>query len=524
MSGRLIFLLIISNTTKSALYLIYPITILAGVNNINVHVFCEAQGFLILASIEAAGRTSYVPLKTSTDIQADIAILVIALHAAVYILKAPWIGQGGLHPYRWYIYAAWICFPLVSASVAFVQGDSTYVSMGTTCYLPQVILSQTLNISLYFELTFLPQQSPSWLRVVLSWIPRYIIVGTILIAYALIYFHVKKLLKGIGKVNLFSISLDPITTQQGTESSSPGFEGVDRFRRSSSGACIEPEALNDTSHATQQNPFANWGGDSPFSLPVNASQNTKVANQTMGPSQHIALTDISPAQRYQYPRRTSTVSFCLPETSPMEGRRSSTVSLNAGVLGGRRSSYAYQPRQSNIILSGNSEGNVLGPRRPSIINFEDIPEGAQEKPETARRNSAVSIRQGPRRRSSHRLFTIVRDSRVGRATSIALRSCRCNRTKEEELYEVTKTRRAVQRAMRTLFIYPIIYVILWIIPFVNHCLTMQGWFQTHPDRVTMQVLTSMTLCIQSGADACVWALKERPWDRERHRRWSTISC
>src|ERR1700712_1876694 len=96
---------------------------------------------------------------------------MIALHTALYIFRPRSSnGEGGLYPYRHYAYTLWVVFPLLMASLAFINNSNSYVPEGTYCYLPV---------------------RPFWYRLALAWIPRYIIFIFILAIYLSIYYYVK---------------------------------------------------------------------------------------------------------------------------------------------------------------------------------------------------------------------------------------------------------------------------------------------------------------------------------------------
>ena len=76
---------------------------------------------------------------------------------------------------------------------------------------------------------------------------------------------------------------------------------------------------------------------------------------------------------------------------------------------------------------------------------------------------------------------------------------------------LTARHRAIRKQLRYMFIYPVVYLLFWIIPFVNHCF---GYTQTRsPFVVTTLAFVSLTL--QCAADCIVFAMREKPW---RHNK------
>ncbi|MCJ1454809.1 hypothetical protein MMC28_005162 [Mycoblastus sanguinarius] len=71
-----------------------------------------------------------------------------------------------------------------------------------------------------------------------------------------------------------------------------------------------------------------------------------------------------------------------------------------------------------------------------------------------------------------------------------------------------KRHKAVQRQLRYLFVYPLVYLLMWIPPFVNHC-----YFYTHkptpPFVLNCFSLTCLTL--QCAIDCLIFSIREKPW-------------
>jgi len=74
----------------------------------------------------------------------------------------------------------------------------------------------------------------------------------------------------------------------------------------------------------------------------------------------------------------------------------------------------------------------------------------------------------------------------------------------------SKRRRAIQRQVRLLFIYPCVYMILMIMPFINHCFNYSDHYAQHPIYY-VNALSSFCLAITGFADCLVFSWRERPW-------------
>ncbi|KAF2228079.1 G protein-coupled glucose receptor regulating Gpa2-domain-containing protein [Elsinoe ampelina] len=71
-------------------------------------------------------------------------------------------------------------------------------------------------------------------------------------------------------------------------------------------------------------------------------------------------------------------------------------------------------------------------------------------------------------------------------------------------------RRAIQRQTRLLFIYPCVYMIFMVIPFVQHCFTYSDYFAQHPV-FAIQILAPICYAIMGFADCMVFCWREKPW-------------
>ena len=136
---HLILFLISSAAFRAVWFFVFPIVVFVRGHVDSGSSFCQATGFFFTFGLEVS----------------DFAILVIALHTILHIFRpTKKVGKGGLYPFRHYIYVAWIAFPILAASLAFVNKGNAYVTSGNFCYLPK---------------------RPFWYRLALSWIPRYLV-------------------------------------------------------------------------------------------------------------------------------------------------------------------------------------------------------------------------------------------------------------------------------------------------------------------------------------------------------------
>lgn len=71
-------------------------------------------------------------------------------------------------------------------------------------------------------------------------------------------------------------------------------------------------------------------------------------------------------------------------------------------------------------------------------------------------------------------------------------------------------RRAITRQLRLLFIYPVVYILLWTIPFVSHCMSYSDYWAQHPI-FAISAMSNFCITFLGFADVCVFSWREKPW-------------
>jgi G protein-coupled receptor GPR1 len=177
---RLILFLVASDTFKAIWYFVFAVVAISNGPVRSTSSFCQASGYLLLLSVEAS----------------DFAILLIAIHTMLCVFKpSSKSGEGGLYKYRHWLYPIWLGPPFLMASLAFINGSNAYVTSGTFCYLPK---------------------RPFWYRLALGWIPRYMIIITILLMYTSIYVYVHIKFRGFKNLHAPDSSMDSMTASRRT--------------------------------------------------------------------------------------------------------------------------------------------------------------------------------------------------------------------------------------------------------------------------------------------------------------------
>ncbi|KAF3110799.1 hypothetical protein TWF102_000077 [Orbilia oligospora] len=128
------------------------------------------------------------------------------------------------------------------------------------------------------------------------------------------------------------------------------------------------------------------------------------------------------------------------------------------------------------------------------------------QPSTSRRaedDSADEGRNGPGSDSTHDSTSRM----VRREPDTSHPSAAATSESEEEL---RKRQYAIQRQLRFLFIYPCVYVLIWLIPLVNHSLQYFERFAERPS-FPLVCISAIAIPIQGAIDCLLFSLREKPW-------------
>jgi len=76
--------------------------------------------------------------------------------------------------------------------------------------------------------------------------------------------------------------------------------------------------------------------------------------------------------------------------------------------------------------------------------------------------------------------------------------------------QMAHQRSRIHRQLRLMFIYPLVYTLMWLLPFVQHCTMYQNYYAKHP---IWFLRLGSTICIASmGIVNCaIFSLREKPW-------------
>ncbi|KAI1211115.1 G protein-coupled glucose receptor regulating Gpa2-domain-containing protein [Annulohypoxylon truncatum] len=479
----LIMLLIQSDMMKALWLVICPLAFFAKVPIDSNSTFCQVSGFLLTVSIEAS----------------DIAVLLIAVHTALFILRPRGSsGAAGLYPYRRIAYTCWAIIPLVLAAVVPITGGQ-FADNGPHCYLPL---------------------RPAWYLSALSWIPRYVISAFIIVVYTVLYLYV-------------ACRFRSFTRDQ---------------RRASTAHSDHPEQ-----HRKHHNHRHDHSGDVPPTPPI-------VDYGFLDSARDSLAKDGDPRDRQH--SVDSTIS---------------TLDFGGGGGGGASTPLPRRPDQAmrnsirwntvNFANDGSAElqqqsrrgsqSGLVSPASPSLQAEESIPIRAPESvvhsprssqqsshvPFTWRRSTSSGTPSHSRSHShTHSLTNSIHSvsnmicalrrgpprTRSSTQTSTTTSSSSVFLPQNETEDAMRRSRDKQQRQLRLLFVYPAIYMVTWIAPFVSHVLQYDDDYAnlgaSHgTGHVALQIVSVTSLCIGAAVDCCFFTAWERPWLHLRGGFWENLA-
>jgi G protein-coupled receptor GPR1 len=76
--------------------------------------------------------------------------------------------------------------------------------------------------------------------------------------------------------------------------------------------------------------------------------------------------------------------------------------------------------------------------------------------------------------------------------------------------QIARQRRFIARQLRLLFIYPLAYTLMWLIPFVQHCTFYQDKWAQYPI-YSLRVANMLCLTLMGFVDCVIFSMREKPW-------------
>lgn len=304
---------------------------------------------------------------------------------------------------------------------------------------------------------------PFWYRIALFWGPRYLIWCYVIFVAVRIYRYVGSEFKVFGQERDRSDSLGV-----------PGNSSVDRMMRS------EMDRNNARRHSKQLSGFK-LGQDEVGDVECapNDMRGASIVQSETAPATESPNIDLD-----NYAHRQLTPNWTT-ETGV------NTVSKDSTLPPPPSLPYPGSRRESQQIGNG--------------VTAEDFAPPTKKDP-SGHRGSVTSV--GSKRSSTGASF----DTRSGLPSITEGKSAPVNMEESRPTASgaMRLRRRLIQRQLRLLFIYPCIYMLLWVIPLVVNIMNYTDYFAQHPI-FAIGILQLVCVTIMTFADVVVFCWRERPW-------------
>ncbi|KAK4251333.1 G protein-coupled glucose receptor regulating Gpa2-domain-containing protein [Corynascus novoguineensis] len=470
----LILLLVKGDFVKSIVLLVYAIVSFAQGKVPRSSTFCQISGFALAVGIEAS----------------DIAVLLIALHSVMYILRP----RSGLYPYRQFAYLAFYVLPVLAACLTFIAGNG-YEDMGPYCYL---------------------RTDRPWARLALSWVPRYAICTSIVLIYFFIYFYIRRKMGDYGRRH------SEATQSQGPRRSA-GAISMPRLRYH--GLIPSPPgsrrtSATDTILSVKEQLRPRSSADT--TRPVSARTSAEV--QAKGPV------------RWNWPVFTHDQFWGSSRSSADDIHEPNSPSSSPTHLIPPPST--YNPRRNTIPTDHAFPGPCLGSSSNSNINRRISSPPSLSLPTANDTRSEIGI-DSPE--SSPMLPRQTTPSPPPSPFMITITPADSDPNPDQDqdqdpdpdpdpIHSKQLNNKRTLRQLHALFVYPLAYIIVWLFPFVSHVMgydnhSVLSHYDNHNDGhrgayldgsrdeppYWLLIVSVISLCVQGAVDCALFLLREKPW-------------
>lgn len=566
----LILLLLVADMIRGVCYIAFPMVSFAVHQNRRIQsgsIFCQISGFLVTVGIEAA----------------DVAVLLIALHTVLYIIRPRRHGGGsGLYPYRYWAYAAVTLLPIIDASIAFAGGMPGFEDTGSMCYLPT---------------------RERWYRMYLAWVPRYIIFSLIVIFYVGLFAFVRFAQWRYSRAHWSKRSSGTLSSATLTSSATsavlpqkPVIQMLDLHHPGGSAAATRKNSAVSASGKAVGTPLISREGSHDGGLPngvitgqtstimgvdwqevdqrrksvkfqpmvwgpetaTKAPRDDELSNGPEMNGHSLAHAPIDGIGMRRMTWNSSGQPMPPPVTKLLtKPRPSLSAASTAGESGGGKSSKSTTtparsrtkpPPPFSPLIEVSAEQfpeshlkrRATNPALPTFAaNSTTAPGNTHEMGQMAAANtpitSALFLTKSPQEdgncMDSQGPWTTIALPPVPSlpiATTTADDAAASRVSLGSEVggstlahgsgsgMTVAKTRSRVRKQLIMLFIYPLLYIVMWMVPFLSHII----WFDSYynPDRTAFPVQPLWVLClgmfslsIQGAVNASLFMWRERPW-------------
>ncbi|KAH8161684.1 hypothetical protein CIB48_g6568 [Xylaria polymorpha] len=510
----MIMLLIQSDMAKALWLLISPLFYFITGKPFNSNwAFCQVSGFFLTVTIEAS----------------DIAVLLIAIHTALFVVKRQYPEVAvGLQPYRRIAYMVWAVVPFILAAIVPITGGR-FADNGPYCYLPI---------------------HPDWYSNALAWVPRYVILSFIIVTYTWLYFYVY-------------LRFRRFEEDQRRASILSSYSGDSSSRRRWARRRWRSHSIPTTPSLTTHNLLDDSPPNNPKTEPIKLRQYSVASTvSTLHISEAVCLPTL-PAPVVARRRLiawnlidfggdgtgTSEITAAHIETVPSSPTTQVFTSLsqdNNRITSNNNTADAdtitIQPPElvhaatSGDLTSHNLHHARSNRRKRRFTEMGPRPEITRSRKDSVA-NMITALRQGPPRRPDE----------DGNSSSSSPSSRSVHLSTEVSSGLMRESRDRMRRQLRLLFVYPAIYTLTWIAPFVAHaCRYYEMYPQLnsndsssgaaaakllasgsstiyHPEPLALRIVTTASLCVGAAVDCGFFSAWERPWRHLRGGFWENLA-
>ncbi|SCV04814.1 LAMI_0H19460g1_1 [Lachancea mirantina] len=556
----LIFYLVVCDFLKALVLMIYPIIILIRNDIYGIPAFYNTLGWLTLFAIEGADIAIAI-------FAVHFAILIFRPNWKRLNHKTGNI-EGGLFPVRHFLYAVTLVVPAILASLAFVNFDKFWpVNLNDHVVLDNNNFGFTYQgrVGGYKALSawcFLPPV-PYWYRLVLSWGPKYFIIILIFTVYISIYVYVSKENRKIkSQLGEFRGGLNSIDIHRETDSKGRlltvrqklvlylkfGFrksglkfflDGLERFlsmtlvddHEEKLGVRGEKKG-NGRAHTAGLTParsansfiedeFREHGFSAP---PTGIKSVTSQSNdyQNIFSDTHLI------AEHNLGPREPHENIFDSPLTvSPWSKSKSIAPTPHhvASNIGKTQLEFERQPEHGVVDPTDSPEGKrqakLSGPRRKSHSAQDFFPNQQPRSQEDLLPFEANTIMIGDAFRENENEDAWLHGNNANTEAVSSLKEATksvnpnhlldLKQNFQFDTYQNFKNRRSViQKQLRSIFIYPFSYIVIWTFPLVVDCIQYR-YEIVHGPVVWLEYIATFMQPLSCVVDVMVFLYREKPW-------------
>ncbi|MCJ1409275.1 hypothetical protein MMC19_003354 [Ptychographa xylographoides] len=358
------------------------------------------------------------------------------------------------------------------ATLAFVNPSSAYIFGGTFCALPV---------------------RPFWYRLALSWIPRYIIISMVITIYLAVYLYVRHKFKDINQ-DAKGGTTYPTLNDNSADLRPNDINGTKiPTKERSSDAHHNSRTLPRWLSPTPPESVAKSGEDSINESGPSPSHQTQATWENYSFGGSCPISNIPPQDCIDSLQQTA-------NTTPPVDHHSSTASTAFERRGSRPSLATINSRTSYDFSQAIRDSRVTS-YAPTFTN------------------SSTSAT------TNHALFP-AKPSQTTAANFVGVLSPVQLSNIEEDEPNATRTlsqsHKSIKRKLRLLFIYPLFYMLMWIVPFASHCLQYSDYYSMNPPYL-LSTFSIVFLGLQGAVDSLLFSQREKPWRHASNHSFCRIT-